>query len=494
MRSIILKNTIMFSVLSILAVPVQASCPATTPWTDPVNLSISGGVTSNIFSAASSAGFMAVWADSSNRAHYSFSADGQSWSQGLVSAAASNVASNSDVFVGANADGFVVTWIDSSNNGWSSFSADQGASWSTAIRINPNSLSLNANSDVFVNGGSEGFVAAMIGSDNNAYVSYSNGIDAWSAPAQVTTDGSVYDQNWNSKTNRGFVTVKVVGQTAMVTWWNNLFPTYSAFFETINPFSSTTPYPILSVGFFESVPSVDELNGYYMVVSRANVNDGQTYFSVATHVPSWATFAPFATNPRNPDAGPWVAANQAGFISAWVVGENQNDPGTPVWTFSANNGFDWTPVCSILAAPSSTIGGPVGLSANNHGFVATWLDSNDSNAYASFYFTPASVLPPTDVVGCKSQNIFLSQTEYANVITWSPPTSGMPPVSYKIYRDANLTNLVATIPANKPLEFVEHNVQPKVSYTYYLVSVSADDQTSAAVSVTVNHYCQKGSK
>ena len=91
-------------------------------------------------------------------------------------------------------------------------------------------------------------------------------------------------------------------------------------------------------------------------------------------------------------------------MSTWVVGASEGSPGSPMWTFSSNNGFNWTPVCSILPTVSTTIGGPVGLSANSQGFVATWLDSNDSNAYASFYSGP--VMPPTNVTGC-NQKYFL---------------------------------------------------------------------------------------
>ena len=234
----------MFIVLVLASSLLDASCPTTTPWSTPVNLSDSGGVTSNIFSAATSAGFMAVWVDSSNNAHYSFSADGATWHGGLVPPAQGNVASTSDVFVAGNATGFMVTWIDDSNNGWSSFSANNGTSWSDALQINPNTLTLDSNSDVYVDGGPSGFVAAMIGDDENAYISFSTGTAAWSSPAQVTTDGSVYNENWNSQTTRGFVCVDIVENSCMVTWIAQSYSTYSAYFETINPFSSTTVYPI----------------------------------------------------------------------------------------------------------------------------------------------------------------------------------------------------------------------------------------------------------
>jgi hypothetical protein len=77
-------------------------------------------------------------------------------------------------------------------------------------------------------------------------------------------------------------------------------------------------------------------------------------------------------------------------MSAWVIGSGTDAPGSPVWIFSDNNGFNWTPVCSILSTPSTTISGQIGLSGNYQGFVATWLDSNDSNAYASFYTTASA--------------------------------------------------------------------------------------------------------
>lgn len=400
-KSIFSKNFLFLFLL--LTSSLDALCPAVTPWTTPVNLSNCGCVTSNIFSAATSAGFMVVWADSANNAHYNFSTNGTSWKTGLVTAAQGQVASDSDVFVGGNNTGFMAVWMDNANNAWSSFTINNGTSWSPAIQINPNTLSLNTNADVYVGAGSSGFVATLIGADSNAYVSFSTGTAAWSAPAQVTSDGSVLAQNMNSQTERGFVTVAVVGNSCMLTWLNNLDPTYSAYFSSINPFSATTAYPIIDVGFLESVPIVAELNGYFMAVVRANAGaNGQTYFSVATIPSNWATFSAFAPNPDNPDAGPWVAANQAGFMSVWVIGASQGSPGSPVWTLTANNGFNFTPVCSILSAASTTIGGPVGLSANTQGFVATWLDGNDSNAYASFYVTPPNTT---------SNNIFVTLLE-----------------------------------------------------------------------------------
>ena len=86
-----------------------------------------------------------------------------------------------------------------------------------------------------------------------------------------------------------------------------------------------------------------------------------------------------------------MGCRQSGWLHVHMgCWRNQGSPGSPMWTLSNNNGFNWTPVCSILPTLSTTIGGPVGLSANSQGFVATWLDSNDSNAYASFYSDSSS--------------------------------------------------------------------------------------------------------
>jgi hypothetical protein len=243
----------------------------------------------------------------------------------------------------------------------------------------------------------------MIGNDENAYISFSTGTAAWSAPAQVSI-GAIYNQNPNSQTTRGFVGVAVVGNSCMVTWITQLLSIDSAFFSSISPFSSTTVQPIVPVGFFESVPIVTARDGYFMTATRANESsDGVTIFSVATIATNWAVFSLLLNSPDNPDAGPWVAANQNGFMSVWVVGASQGSPGTPMWTFTRNNGFNFTPVCSILSTPSTMIGGPVGLSANTRGFVATWLDGNDSNAYASFFVTPISTTSGNQFVSLLEQ-------------------------------------------------------------------------------------------
>ncbi len=102
---------------------------------------------------------------------------------------------------------------------------------------------------------------------------------------------------------------------------------------------------------------------------------------------------------------------------------------------------------------------------------------------------PPPVFPPDSVQGCKIQNVFLLQTDFINKITWTTPAYGDAPIAYNIYRDEALTELIATIPANDPLQYYDHNRQPNVVYSYYIVSVDAYGNISTAISVTVTQCC-----
>jgi YVTN family beta-propeller protein len=106
----------------------------------------------------------------------------------------------------------------------------------------------------------------------------------------------------------------------------------------------------------------------------------------------------------------------------------------------------------------------------------------------SIVISPLSLLPPSSISGCKTKNVFLLQTDYINNITWTAPTSGSP-AAYAIYRDATLTQLVSIVPANGPLQYYDHDRNPNVTDSYYIVSVDANGNQSAPVSVTVTQNC-----
>jgi YVTN family beta-propeller protein len=90
--------------------------------------------------------------------------------------------------------------------------------------------------------------------------------------------------------------------------------------------------------------------------------------------------------------------------------------------------------------------------------------------------------------GCKTQNRYLTHTDFINKLTWSATGTSLP-VSYSIYRDADLTQLIGIISANQPLVFYDYNTNPNATYTYYIVGTNQAGTTSVPVAVTVTQHC-----
>lgn len=114
-----------------------------------------------------------------------------------------------------------------------------------------------------------------------------------------------------------------------------------------------------------------------------------------------------------------------------------------------------------------------------------------SSGFMSNYGGPTAVIthniqslqaPPTNLKGVQKKCQFISQTDYVNVLTWNPPAFGGEPAFYAIYRDT-LANQIATVPGNGPLVFRDHNRMKNVTYTYYVVAVSASGVSSAPATV-----------
>ena len=78
------------------------------------------------------------------------------------------------------------------------------------------------------------------------YVSFSTGTAAWGSPAQVTNDGSVYSQNQNSQTGRGFVSAAVAGNSCMLSWIGNLFQHIQPTLIQLIPFHQPPFIPLLT--------------------------------------------------------------------------------------------------------------------------------------------------------------------------------------------------------------------------------------------------------
>ena len=146
---------------------------------------------------------------------------------------------------------------------------------------------------------------------------------------------------------------------------------------------------------------------------------------------------------------------------------------------------------NIIRVADNTVISPTINVGASPAYIAITPDGN--YAYVSNYTSNnVSVIGiPTFAVtvqGCKTQNVFLTQRDIINKLTWSVSGSQLP-VQYNIYRDALLTDLVATVSANGPLQFLDHNRAPNITYIYYIVGINAAGITSYPVAVTVTQSC-----
>lgn len=91
---------------------------------------------------------------------------------------------------------------------------------------------------------------------------------------------------------------------------------------------------------------------------------------------------------------------------------------------------------------------------------------------------------PNNFTACKMKNKFLMQTVLVNHLTWTEPTLGNSPATYSIYRDAALTQLVATVPATT----LQYNDQ-SINNNYYIVSVDILGNVSFPASTTATTSC-----
>ncbi len=122
-------------------------------------------------------------------------------------------------------------------------------------------------------------------------------------------------------------------------------------------------------------------------------------------------------------------------------------------------------------------------------FLIAWLGfATTYNGYFALLDT-VQVNPPTNVTGCSSGNSFIFQQDALNTLTWSAPLIGSSPVSYEIYQDADLTQLIAIVSAAGPLTYTVHNRNVNGTYTYYIVSVDQNGDRSTAAQVTVTQPC-----
>ena len=90
-----------------------------------------------------------------------------------------------------------------------------------------------------------------------------------------------------------------------------------------------------------------------------------------------------------------------------------------------------------------------------------------------------------NIEGCIVRNKFLNETQWVNRLTIRATGASLP-VSYSIYRDAQLSRLIATVPAQQSTIFLDGR---NSSNTYYVVGTNRVGTRSAPVAVTVTQRC-----
>lgn len=102
------------------------------------------------------------------------------------------------------------------------------------------------------------------------------------------------------------------------------------------------------------------------------------------------------------------------------------------------------------------------------------------NAFISIF--TFNSLPPSNFQGKATKNVFLSQTDYINQLSWTPNLDpGV--IGYKIFRDGSL---IAIIPASGPFVYDDHNRTKNEKYIYTIVSTNASGSDSQPSSITLN--------
>jgi hypothetical protein len=176
----------------------------------------------------------------------------------------------------------------------------------------------------------------------------------------------------------------------------------------------------------------------------------------------------------NPAQGP-----TAGGTLVTITGINLT-PGTEVF-------FGATPAI-ILCASSDVV---IAISPPGSGTVDVTVATDNGVSAISpadeFTYEPAppAVFPPQDLEGTQIANRFLTQTDFVNILTWKKPTQGNPPVFYKIFRNAALTELAGVVSCYHTLEFVDHNRKPGKTYTYWIVSLDGFGNISLPAVISV---------
>jgi hypothetical protein len=209
------------------------------------------------------------------------------------------------------------------------------------------------------------------------------------------------------------------------------------------------------------------------------------------------------TNEGEKGANPQIAEGPDGYVIAvWKQHDLEND-GMRCAEFSLplmpinENSEDFEDSSSLLFESTELINDEL-ISADSvssffnllelslHDLRSLTSVDNLSNKFSA-PLPSALPFPPTHLHGHQVVNTFATQTDLINVINWHEPIAGPLPIAYYIYRNRNLTKLAAIIPADRKLQFNDHNRQSDHLYTYFLVSVDAEGNQSPPAGIVYSN-------
>jgi DNA-binding beta-propeller fold protein YncE len=352
---------------------------------------------------------------------------------------------------------------------------------------NPQALAITPNGQyVYVAAASSGSVMVIRTSDNTILNTPAlTGVFGYTSDIAITPDGAYAlvlsdtnlvaistTNNMISQTlslgalsNPNAIAISMDGNYAYV---GQLFATVQVVNLRTNPYQIlNTPQFILAFGYIQLLAGTP--NGKYFYVTNGSFNSVNVIDAINNTVLSTPNLAsgfnnPYgvAITPDNKDA--YVVNPGANSVSQINIATNTIIP-TPGLT----SGFD----------------NPQEIAITPNGMFGYVTNVNDNSVTVFFI----GVKSPTNFKACKQKNIFFTQSDYINLLTWSAPTSGNPPVAYNIYRDAALTQLIASVSASCPLQYYDANRNPCVTDNYYIISVDAGGNTSVPAMTTAVNCC-----
>lgn len=222
------------------------------------------------------------------------------------------------------------------------------------------------------------------------------------------------------------------------------------------------------------MPDVNEVK----VLNTSN----NTFTTVPTGMGTQPVYCALSTN----NSKVFVALEMSGDVG--VIDNSGASPTMMSSTFSSSGAqpeFIGISPDGVKAYVSNTGSGTVtSFNQSTNAIITTGIIA-PSPVYIGFAGSLPSVNPTSSVAGEQKSNRFFAQSELINVVTWTLPTPGGPFVNYKIFRNAELTDLAGQVSGDSALIFKDQNRAPKQLYSYYIVAVDELGAESMVGSVAV---------